>query len=50
MNETTCLCCLDDYGDLADECIKAGLCEDCNSSYTTDEILQKVMENQNEKI
>lgn len=44
---TVCLACQDDYDDIAEECFIAGVCPDCKDSYTSEELLEVVMENQN---
>lgn len=43
MDSTTCLCCGDDYGDIAEECFVAGVCEDCRDTYSNEELLEIVM-------
>jgi hypothetical protein len=41
-NENTCLVCGDDYGDIADEVLVCGACEDCRATYSAEEILDKI--------
>lgn len=38
---TICLCCKDDYEDLAQECFVAGVCEDCRDTYSNEELIDK---------
>lgn len=44
MNETTCIICDDDYGDIADEALLEGVCLDCWDTYTLEELIEKGLE------
>ena len=37
---TICLCCEDDYEEIAQECFIAGVCPDCIDTYSSDELLE----------
>jgi hypothetical protein len=49
VESTVCLVCKDDYGDIADECLSAGVCEDCHDTCSIEEILEAAL-NINEAI
>jgi hypothetical protein len=44
IQSTICLCCEDDYGDIAEECFVSGVCEDCMDTYSSEELIEIVLE------
>jgi len=42
IENTLCVVCNDDYGDIADECFVAGACEDCIAKYSNEELIELV--------
>lgn len=42
MESTECIICKDDYGEIADECLSFGVCEDCRDSYSSEELIDLI--------